>query len=448
MTVIRIRNALRLPFIAGSVAFVLSFGTLGLFWYSQIRKYYSPISDEFSLFVNSAKPFRPVFSEWFLHGFSRYFVPYPEWSIGSTNFVRPVVNAEYYMSSLVFGTHWAWYLLSNYFIQSLLVASVVHLSLRHLRVSVFTAAGIGILCFVSPAFDNGALYSTSFAFDLLAALLVILGLNQLLSGNFIFAWAFFALALFTKETAFFSPLAAAVVIYRRSTQRGPRRILVPICFVLPYAAWGMLRRIAFHGASGVYALPADSPGTYVKRVLKDFLRWPIPFDVPYRTTSGPHSVSLSLYVFVVMNLCFWIAVLYFAFRSLRSRMRHGGVLTQAGDSGADGGFLALPMIQVMLIFCTGSIAILLLIPDLQPRFGATFVPIFALMLVAFLQARTSELELSTRVSDAHRSANHQLYGTHAAFFSRSYENALPMGNGSGLCQQDFASHFRDHLCRQ
>ena len=223
---------------------------------------------------------------------------------------------------------------------------------------------------------------------------MILGLNQLLSGNFIFAWAFFALALFTKETAFFSPLAAAVVIYLTSTQRGPRRLLVPICFVLPYVAWGVLRRIAFRGASGVYALPADSPGAYVKRVLKDFLRWPIPFDVPYRTTSGPHSVSISLYVFVVMNLCFWIAVLYFAFRFLRSRMRHGGVVTQGGDSGADGGFLALPMIQVMLIFCTGSIAILLLIPDLQPRFGQLSCPYLRSCWWRFCRRETGELELT------------------------------------------------------
>jgi hypothetical protein len=45
--------------------------------------------------------------------------------------------------------------------------------------------------------------------------------------------------------------------------------------------------------------------------------------------------------------------------------------------------------RALLIFCTGSIIILLLIPNLQPRFGATFVPLFALILVAFIEAKNS-----------------------------------------------------------
>jgi len=359
----------RLPLIVGCFAFLFSFGILALFWFLQVRTYYSPSSDEFSLFANSAKQFHPIFSEWFLQGFSRYFVPYPEWSIASTNFARPVVNAEYYLSSLLFSAHWGWYLLSNYVIQSLLVASVVHLSLRHLGASLFTAVGLGFLCFVSPAFDNGALYSTSFAFDLLAALLVVAGLNQLLSGRMVAAWSFFTLALFTKETAFFALLAAAIVIYRTSARRGFRRFLSPACFLVPYAAWGMLRMIAFRGVHGIYALPADSPGTYPLRVLKEFLRWPIPFETSYRATGGARSISFSMGLFAVMNLCFWIAALYLSSRTLRTGVRRARTL------------------QVMLIFCTGSIVILLLIPNLQPRFGATFVPLFGLMLVTFLEAK-------------------------------------------------------------
>ena len=115
------------PLILGCISFLLSFGALALFWFLRVRDYYSPAGDEFSLFANSAKQFHPVFSEWFLQGFSRYFEPYPEWRFASTNFARPIVNAEYYLSSVLFGAHWSWYLLSNYFIQSLLVASVVHL---------------------------------------------------------------------------------------------------------------------------------------------------------------------------------------------------------------------------------------------------------------------------------------------------------------------------------
>jgi hypothetical protein len=377
----------RSPLIVGCLAFLFFFGVLALFWFLQVRKYYSPSGDEFSLFANSAKQFHPIFSEWFLQGFSRYFVPYPEWSIASTNFARPVVNAEYYLNSMLFGTHWGWYLLSNYLIQSLLVASVVHLALRHLGVSLLTAVGVGLLCFVSPAFDNGALYSTSFAFDLFAALLVIAGLNQLLSGRRVFAWIFFTLALFTKETAFFAPLAAAVVIHRTRMQRGLRRFLVPACFLVPYAAWGTLRMIAFRGVHGIYALPADSPGTYPLQVMKEFLRWPIPFETTFRTTGGTRSISFSMGVFAVMNLCFWIAALYLLSCPLRTRMRRARTLTPAAHASVYANPPVSRTLQVMLIFCTGSIVILLLIPNLQPRFGATFVPLFALMLVTFLEEK-------------------------------------------------------------
>jgi hypothetical protein len=377
------------PLIAGCAAFLFFFGVLALFWFLQVRAYYSPAGDEFSLFANSAKQFRPVFSEWFLQGFSRYFVPYPEWSIASTNFARPIVNAEYYLSSVLFGAHWGWYLLSNYLIQSLLVASVVHLSLRHLGASLLTAVGVGFLCFVSPAFDNGALYSTSFAFDLFAALLVIAGLNQLLSGRRVFAWIFFTLALFTKETAFFALLAAAVVIHRTSLQRGISRFLVPVCFLVPYAAWGTLRMIAFRGVQGIYALPAGSPGKYPLQVLKQFLRWPIPFETTYRATGGTRSISFSMGVFAVMNLSFWIAALYLLPRRVRTGMRRAGNLTPAAHASVAANPPVSRTLQVMFIFCTGSIVILLLIPNLQPRFGATFVPLFALMLLTFLEAKSS-----------------------------------------------------------
>jgi hypothetical protein len=375
-------RAQRSALIAGCVALLFCFGVLTLFWSLQVRKYYAPSGDEFSLFANSAKQFHPIFSEWFLQGFSRYFVPYPEWSFGSTNFARPVVNAEYYLSSVLFGDHWGWYLLSNYLIQSLLVASVVHLSLRHLGVYLAAAVGLGFLCFVSPAFDNGALYSTSFAFDLFAALFVIAGLNQLLSGRIVSAWIFFTLALFTKETAFFALLAAAVVIHRTSPHRGIRRFLVPACFLVPYAVWGTLRMIAFRGVHGIYAVPAGSPGTYPVQVLKEFLRWPIPFETAYRAADGTRSISFSMGVFALLNLCFWIAAFYLSSRFLRTRMRRAHNPATAAHAGADAR-------QAMLIFCAGSIVILLLIPNLQPRFGASFVPLFALLVVAFLEGKNS-----------------------------------------------------------
>ena len=69
-----------------ATAFFLSFVSLAAFWYCEIRRYYFPSTDEFSLFVNSARMFHPSFSAWVLQGFSRYFMPYPDWSVPSRIF--------------------------------------------------------------------------------------------------------------------------------------------------------------------------------------------------------------------------------------------------------------------------------------------------------------------------------------------------------------------------
>jgi hypothetical protein len=92
-----------------------------------------------------------------------------------------------------------------------------------------------------------------------------------------------------------------------------------------------------------------------------------------------------------MNLSFWIAVLYLSFRMLRLYVLRRPSLTVAAHSGGDGVPNILPAMEGMLIYCSGSILILLLIPNLSPRFGATFVPLFALVLILFLHTTNSML---------------------------------------------------------
>jgi hypothetical protein len=90
-----------------------------------------------------------------------------------------------------------------------------------------------------------------------------------------------------------------------------------------------------------------------------------------------------------MNLCFWIAAVYLWSRHLRTSLRRARNV-KAANRGTVGASASISRnLEVMLVFCSGSIVILLLIPNLQPRFGATFVPLFALMLLAFLEATNS-----------------------------------------------------------
>ncbi len=366
---------------AGGGSFLVSLFCLAVFWYMQARSFYFPWGDEFSLFVHSAKPFHPAISAWFLHGFRGYFIPYPQWSVSQTDFLRPVANAAYYLGSLVFGRHWSGYLLSNYIIQSAVVGSAVYLSARHLKLRSFSVVVIGLICFNSPAFDTGALLSTAFPFDLLAAVFVFAGLSLLFSGRLVPAWICFALGIFTKETALFAPLAAALTVYWTSSRRDWRRWVAPACFLFPYICWEALRWAAFHGAAGIYVL--GSGGIHALSHLENLLRWPVPFASPLgkKFAFGVFPLSFSVDLFLILNSCFWVgvAVLFFRFSRIWIRSR--------GSSLGGAAILLLQRIgfasrteQALCLFCVGSSAILLLIPHLEPRFGATFLPLFAMVL--------------------------------------------------------------------
>lgn len=370
---------------AGGAGFLASFVCLAVFWYRHVRLFYFPSGDEFSLFVHSAKPFHPAISEWFLHGFSGYFMPYPQWSASQTDFLRPVANAEYYLGSLIFGLHWSGYLLSNYVIQSAVVGAAIYLAVRHLKLRAFSLVLLGLICFLSPAFDGGALFSTAFPFDLLAAVFVFAGISLLFSGRLVLAWLCFTIGIFTKETALFAPLAASMTVYWTSSRRDWRRWVAPVLFLIPYVCWEGLRRASFHGTAGIYAI--GSGGIHALSHLQNLLAWPVPFASPLgkRFAFGVFPLSLSVDLFVILNLCFWIGIAVLLFRFSRIWIR-------SGDRSPEGAAVLLlrrigfssSTQQALCLFCAGSSAILLLIPHLEPRFGATFLPLFAMVLaIAF-----------------------------------------------------------------
>lgn len=361
------------------LSFLLPFLALVVFWSKQIRTQFSPLGDQFSLFVNSTWMFHPHASSWFLDGFSHYFHPYPGWPGTGTDFLRPGANAAYYLGSLLFGRHWSWYLLSNYLFQSAIVALAVLIARRHLKCSTTASLGIGLLCFLSPAFGSSELFSSAFAFDLMASALVLAGIHELLSHRRLAAGLLFAIAIFTKETAFFAPFAAAVVLFLEVPGHGSRRFLRPLLLLLPYAAWVGIRLAAFRATVGVYAVPQQLSGTLIA-TLEDLARWPFPLG----GTGGPHHglPDWLFYGTVSLNLGFWLTlitwlVLAISRRSTQPRQEGRSHLPKTAGAGiqrAPGAALTV------VIFCVLSSAILLLIPHLSSRFGATFLPLFYLCL--------------------------------------------------------------------
>src|SRR5262249_13899708 len=78
------------------------------------------------------------------------------------------------------------------------------------------------------------------------------------------AFAFLLVALFTKETAAWAPIAAALTVLVRSEQPGreetPRlRILTAGAMLLPLALWLGFRIVFFGGIGGTYATTGYTP---------------------------------------------------------------------------------------------------------------------------------------------------------------------------------------------
>lgn len=154
------------------------------YWMAFVWKDYFPINDDFAVMVHSTHPFHPRVSEWFVQGYAKYFLAFPEWSKSTSVFLRPVANGFFYLSSLLFERHWACYLMTTYVIQSCLVALTVFFASHQLRLPIRSALVAGLLVFLSPAFFSEAFFSPAFCLDLLAAVFVIAALISLVRRRF------------------------------------------------------------------------------------------------------------------------------------------------------------------------------------------------------------------------------------------------------------------------
>ncbi|MEO6828281.1 MAG: hypothetical protein ABI164_00620, partial [Acidobacteriaceae bacterium] len=265
----------------------------------------------------------------------------------------------------------------TYLIQSAIVALSMQIAINRLHVSYRYATLAGVLCFLSPAFGLQELYYPSFAFDLLAALLVLAGINELLKNNLLPSWIYFSLAVFTKETALFAPFLAAIVVLAEAgnSSSRPRRWVKAGVFLVPILVWTGLRRFDFSGAGGTYVLNNFSVSGQAILLLHAILSWPMGMRI---ATQAP----VYKYVFFSLNLLFWLLlvlgiVLSAASPSTDGPSRWAAIADRFGFSGRHR--------VIVLAFCVGS----LLLPlglNLQQRFGAIFYPLFFLLIVCVLQS--------------------------------------------------------------
>ena len=373
------------PFIG---AFALVLAVTMAFWFSQIRGQWAAAGDEFALFANSAHMFHPHPSYWFTRGYRDYLTVYPELTSARSNFIRPVANIKYYLESWVYGEHWSWYMITNFLIFATLVATVVYLGAKHLRIRSWQLWVVGVLAFLSPAFEIYSHRLPNACLDLLGATFVAAGLCFLLDYRFLLAFLCFSMGVFTKETTHFAPFAASLSLLLFGARPFTTRVKAYIAlFPLPVLALYVLRRIDFgkSGQSGVYVFQGiQSKWALMKMFLQGFRNWP--FRIYAGTIllpqSGP-SIHRAHLVLALFSCLFWILILRALFSTFRDFRRSE---YDAPETGVAFGSFASGV--TALLFLLGSLALPCLL-NLTPRFGGLTFPFIGLFGIWYINHTSS-----------------------------------------------------------
>lgn len=335
-------------------------------YYFGIYKNYFPFGDDPAVLRGSAA--NPV--TWFTLGFSRYFVVYPEWTTPFTDFLRPGVSLIVRIHQGLFGSHYWWYFASFYMAQALVCVVTVKIGKR-LEISTPWLYMIGVLVAINPAFMAGGLESISFAFDVYCGLFTILTLYFVLRKNYILAGTVLTLALFTKESSLYAPLAAAITVYLLT-----RKKLLSVAMLAPLSVLAGVRKFVFSGSlHGVYAMPSQFRST-LRSVLQGIEIWPTGlFDVRApRILIEHHSIHASQALIGAANLTLWAMLLILGIKLVRDSRR----ASQA------------PLIAVW-IWTAGALSFGVLVGK-DPRLGGSIYPLM-LILCAVAYRRNKKLSL-------------------------------------------------------
>ncbi len=234
---------------------------------------------------------------------------------------------------------------------------------------------VALATVVSPAFSNQVIFQPSFGFDYLGGLCALLTLALLLRGRLSLAWLFTFLAVFSKESAYYSSVSACLVVFLTSRTFALRqRLNRSAAFLLPVIAVAALRRMAFTSLGGVYVLNDASSLSSIKRFILGLTHW------PYTLPGEQHvfDLTVSNMASLLVSLVVWLLLLWISASAVHS-LRSGEPIS---TNTAEGSRIAV------LVFLLGSLA--LAIPlNLTSRFGASTFPLLFLSLGgAFSAARS------------------------------------------------------------
>lgn len=344
-------------------------GLFAFMWFVRYRDYIS-LGDDVA--VLSATVEGGIVA-WFKEGFAHYFDSYPEWFSRGNDFMRPTGNAIIYLHHLLFSTNYPIYFLYFFAFQYLSV-SIFILILKEMGVRGTGLLVLGALMLVNPSFINDGLLMVACQFDVIAALLTLAAFYFVASDKYAAALVALTLAVFTKESALFAPLAAACSILVRG-----RNPLWALAMLGVLGLWTVLRLGAFGDVSGgTYAVPDSSVG-YAINALKGFLIWPtgiVPGRFVKEFLTGQLDFSLWNVVWgliTVVNIALWIAIAAISWQAARRF---------AQRPLAPGRQLDI----ILLIWTIGALSFGVLLGPIS-RYGAIIYPFVLLMVGRFFFTR-------------------------------------------------------------
>ena len=179
-------------------------------------------------------------ASWFTRGYLNYFHIYPEWGTRHTSLLlKPVTNAVGYLNYTLFGSSYALHFAVFFLMQFLGLLVFVRL-LRDLDIPPLPAAGMALLFLFNPAFMNDGLICLACHFDVLAGVFALAAFLAAWRERYGIALMLLTLAVFTKESAVYAPLAAALslMIWRRPPS-------MSALMMLPLPLWAAARFLAY-----------------------------------------------------------------------------------------------------------------------------------------------------------------------------------------------------------
>ena len=249
----------------GRSAALIGLGVFTLLWTLNLpyRRVYQPSDNDVTTLADALLLVPGAhWQEWFTKGYTDFFESYPEWPHQHlTAFARPAFQFLVYLAHFIFGQEWSSYLVLNY----LAVAGVAGVAFAIARTTLSLEAAASVLAAglvsMSPAVLESSIWEIGFASESVAVFLVGCAFLAVVAGRDFLCVIFLSIAVLTKETAIWTPFAAAMSVLLRadSGQALGRRARVAAGMLLPIALWLGLRSAFFGGLGGTYATLEYAP---------------------------------------------------------------------------------------------------------------------------------------------------------------------------------------------